>query len=47
MVALLNSLPPLQAVAVLALGPGICAVGLAFCLYEAGRFVRLAITGRL
>ncbi|MBA9067205.1 hypothetical protein FHR71_000935 [Methylobacterium sp. RAS18] len=47
MIAFLNSLPPLQAVAVLAFGPGTCAVGLAFCLYEAGRLVRLAITGRL
>ncbi|UYW34287.1 hypothetical protein [Methylorubrum extorquens] len=47
MIAFLNSLPPLQTVAVLALGPSICTAGLAFCLYEAGRFVRLATTGRL
>ncbi|MBA9067466.1 hypothetical protein FHR71_001196 [Methylobacterium sp. RAS18] len=47
MIALLNSLPPLQAVAALGVGVPVTVLGLAFCLYEAGRFVRLALMGRL
>ena len=47
MIAFLESLPPLQALAVVAIGPGVACVGLAFFIYDAGRLVRLAITGRL
>ncbi|GAA0267514.1 hypothetical protein LNAOJCKE_3029 [Methylorubrum aminovorans] len=47
MVAFLESLPALQALAVVAIGPGVAVLGLAFFVYDAGRLVRLAITGRL
>lgn len=47
MIAFLNSLPPLQALAALGFGAPVSVLGLAFFIYDAGRLVRLAITGRL
>jgi len=47
MIALLNSLPPLQALAVCGIGAPVAALGFAFFVYDAGRLVRLVITGRL
>lgn len=47
MIAFLESLPPLQALAVSAIGPGVAVLGLAFFIYDAARQVRLAFTGRL
>lgn len=47
MVALLEALPPLQALAVAAIGPGVAGLALAFFVYDAGRLVRLVFTGRL
>lgn len=47
MIAALNSLPPLHALAVSAVAPGVVVIVVAFLAYDAGRLVRLAITGRL
>ncbi|MGA4555130.1 hypothetical protein [Methylorubrum aminovorans] len=47
MIAFLESLPALQALAALGFGAPVTALGLAFFIYDAGRLVRLAITGRL
>lgn len=47
MVAVLNSLPPLTALAVCGIGTPVAVLGFAFFIYDAGRLVRLAVTGRL
>ena len=47
MIAFLESLPALQALATVGFGVPVTALGLAFFVYDAGRQVRLAITGRL
>lgn len=47
MIAFLESLPPLQALATVGIGVPVAGLGLAFFIYDAGRLVRLAITGRL
>lgn len=47
MIAFLESLPPLQALATVGIGVPVAVLGLAFFVYDAGRLVRLAITGRL
>ncbi|WP_198580504.1 hypothetical protein [Methylorubrum sp. DB1722] len=47
MIALLNALPPLQALAVCGVGAPVAALGFAFFVYDAGRLVHLAMTGRL
>ncbi|KAB7782129.1 hypothetical protein [Methylorubrum populi] len=47
MIAFLESLPALQALAALGFGAPVTALGLAFFVYDAGRLVRLVVTGRL
>ena len=47
MIAFLESLPPLQALAVSAAVPGLGVLAFAFLVHEAACFVRLALTGRL
>lgn len=47
MIAFLESLPALQVLAALGFGVPVAVLGLAFLIYDAGRLVRLAITGRL
>ncbi|GJE79654.1 hypothetical protein [Methylorubrum thiocyanatum] len=47
MVALLETLPPLQALAVAGIGAPVAGLAVAFFVYDAGRLVRLVITGRL
>ena len=47
MIAFLEALPPLQALAALGFGAPVTALGLTFFVYDAARQVRLAFTGRL
>ncbi|MEN3229225.1 hypothetical protein PUR21_16535 [Methylorubrum rhodesianum] len=47
MIAFLESLSPLQALAVSAIVPGLGVLAFAFLVHEAVGFVRLALTGRL
>lgn len=47
MIALLESLSPLQSIAVAGIGAPVAMLGGAFLAYEGARFVRLALTGRL
>lgn len=47
MIAFLESLPALQALAVSATVPGLGLLAFAFLVHEAVCFVRLALTGRL
>lgn len=47
MIAFLESLSPLQAVATAGIGAPVAALALAFIIHEGACFVRLALTGRL
>ncbi|UYW33661.1 hypothetical protein [Methylorubrum extorquens] len=47
MIDVLLSMPAWQALAVSAVAPGVVTLSAIWLTYEAGRFVRLAMTGRL